>query len=305
MNQQQVNQTQAQNDRQKQFDALYSDLSQPGAFTSKIRRYLRQNVIHSLHKSKRRNFPRRKIITYYPGNIIQSDLIDMQKYSSSNSGFNFILVVIDCFSKKLWTRPLKSKRGSETANSLRSIFESMKYPVQSIIFDEGLEYVNQHVSLLLREYNIHSYHIRTKHKASTAERVNQTIKHILWKYFTKTHRYRWIDVLEKITENYNNTYHRTIKMTPNQVTWSNRAEVFKTMFPRIKSKITCRLEKNDKVRIALNKDIFEKGYTKNWSDEIFIIEQVFQKNGICWYRVRDQQGNIYPKTKYFYQLNKV
>ena len=98
-----VNQPQAQNDRQKQFDALYSDLSQPGAFTSKIRRYLRQNVVHSLHKNKRRNFPRRKIITYYPGNIIQSDLIDMQKYSSSNSGFNFILVVIDCFSQKLWT----------------------------------------------------------------------------------------------------------------------------------------------------------------------------------------------------------
>ena len=293
------------NSTQNQFDELYQDLSQPGAFTAKIKRYLRKNVIHSLHKQKRRNFPRRKVVTYFPGNIVQSDLIDMQKYSSSNSGYNFILVVIDCFSKKLWTRPLKSKSGSETANAMRSIFESMKYPVQSIIFDEGLEYVNKNVSLLLKEYNIFWYHIRTQHKASTAERVNQTIKRMLWKMFTATNRKRWIDVLDKVTKNYNNTYHTSIKMAPNDVTWSNRAKVFKTMFPNIKSKISCRLEKDDQVRIALNKNIFEKGYTQNWSTEIYLIDHVFQKNGICWYRLKDQNGQTYSKTKYFYQLNKV
>ena len=292
-------------DAQKQFNALYQDLSQPGAFTSKIRRYLRQNVIHSIHKSKRRNFPRRRIVTYFPGNIIQSDLIDLQKYASSNSGYNYILVVIDCFSKKLWTRPLKTKSGKETADGLRSIFESMKYPVQSIIFDEGLEYVNKYVSMLLQEYNIYSYHIRTQHKASTAERVNQTIKKIIWKYFSQTNRHRWVDILDKLTDNYNKTYHTTIKMTPNEVTWENRSKVFKTMFPKIKSKISCRLKKGDKVRIALNKNIFEKGYTQNWSSDIFVIDQVFQKNGICWYRLKDKNGEIYSKSKYFFQLNKV
>ena len=79
----------------------------------------------------------------------------------------------------------------------------MKYPVQTIIFDEGLEYVNKYVNFLLKEYKIHSYHLRTQHKASSAERVNQTLKKILWKYFTKTGRNRWIDVLDKVTENYN------------------------------------------------------------------------------------------------------
>ena len=76
----------------------------------------------------------------------------MQKFSGSNSGYNYILVVIDCFSKKLWTRPLKTKRGQETAQALRSILESMKYPVQTMIFDEGLEYVNQYVSNLLNVF---------------------------------------------------------------------------------------------------------------------------------------------------------
>ena len=289
---------------QSEFDKIYRNLVHPGAYTKKLLRYFRKNQTHSLHRGVRTNFPRRKIITHYPGQIVQSDLIDMQKLSASNSGYNFILVFIDCFSKKLWTEPLKNKTGIETASALRNIFQRITFPVQSIIIDEGLEYKNQHVMSLFREFNIHHYHIRTKLKASSAERVNRTLKGIIWKHFTETNRKRWIDILQDLTANYNNTYHSTIKMTPNQVTWENREKVFKTMFPKIESVVTCRLNKGDKVRIALNKEIFEKKYTPNWSKDIFTIVKAFQKNGVCWYRLRDNKGNIYPKTKYFFQLNK-
>ena len=292
-------------DGQAYFDKLYSDLTQPGAYTNKLLKYLRRNKTHSLFKRKRRKFPRRRIITRYPGNIVQSDLIDMQKFSGSNSGYNYILVVIDCFSKKLWTRPLKTKQGQETADALRSILESMRYPVQTMIFDEGLEYVNKYVSNLLNEFNIHSYHIKSRLKASTAERVNRTIKQALWKIFHETKKTRWVDVIDSIVDNYNKTYHTTIKMAPDEVTWENRKQVFENSFPKIKDRITCRLKKGDKVRVQLNKDLFEKGFTQNWSDDIFTIEASFQKNGVCWYRIKDEQGNIYPKYKYFYELNKV
>ena len=290
---------------QNSFDTIYKDLVHPGAYTKKLLRYLRKNQTHSLHRGVRSRFPRRKIVTHYPGQIVQSDLIDMQKFSGSNSGYNFILVVIDCFSKKLWTEPLKNKSGLETASALRRIIDRIDFPIQSLIIDEGLEYKNQHVNLLLREFNIHSYHIKTKLKASSAERVNRTLKGIIWKHFTETNRKRWIDILQPMTENYNKTFHSTIKMTPNQVTWENREKVFKTMFPKINSVVNCRLKKGDSVRIALNKEIFEKKYTPNWSKDIFTIASVFQKNGVCWYRLRDDKGNIYPKTKYFYQLNLV
>ena len=267
--------------------------------------YLRKNKVHSLHKPIRKKFPRRKIVTQFPGQIVQSDLIDMQKYSSKNSGFNFILVVIDCFSKKLWTYSLKSKRGKETADGLRHIFLQMKYPVQTIIFDQGLEYVNQYVNMLLNEFSIHSYHIKSKHKASTAERVNKTIKQSIWKYFTETSKERWVDTIDDIVSNYNQTYHNTIKMAPHDVTWENRKQVFKIMFPNIHSRITCQLKKGDKVRVALNKDIFEKSFTQGWSKEVFKIIKTFQSNGVCWYRIVDKSNKVYPKGKYFYELNKV
>ena len=149
---------------QDKFDSLYSDLAQPGAFTQKIKLYLRKNQTHSLHRPKRKKFPRRRIITHFPGQIIQSDLIDMQKYSNKNNGFNYILVVIDCFSKFLWCYALKNKSGLRTSFGLRTIFSKMKYPVQTIIFDQDLEYVNTLVNDLLKERGIHSYHIMTKKK---------------------------------------------------------------------------------------------------------------------------------------------
>ena len=113
-------------DNQHKFDALNSDLAQPGACTQKIKLYLRKNVTHSLHRPKQENFSRRSIISYYPGQIIQFDLIDMQKYSTNNNEFNYILVVIDCFSKYLWCVALKTRSAFETSTGLRTIFYKMK-----------------------------------------------------------------------------------------------------------------------------------------------------------------------------------
>ena len=278
---------------------------QPGSFSNKIAMYLRKNETHSLHRPKRKKFPRRKIMTHYPGQIVQSDLIDMQQFSRVNSGFNYILVVIDCFSKFLWCIPLRTKTAKDTGSGLRSIFNSMKFPVQTIIFDQGLEYVNSVVQNLLKERGVYSYHILTKTKASSAERVIKTIKHIIWKIFTHNKNNRWIDILEDLTINYNNTYHKSIKMKPIEVTWENKKKVFKTLYPKKSFKVHCRLNKGDKVRIALNKNIFDKGFTQNWGKEIFEIVKVFQKHGVCWYRLKDKDGNINSKQKYFEQLNQV
>ena len=94
-------------------------------------------------------------------------------------------------------------------------------------------------------------------------------------------------------------------MKPNDVTWHNRKTVFKNAFPDINDRIDCRLKKGDQVRVVLNKETFDKSYKVNWSEDIFTIVRVFQRSGVCWYRLKDQNGNIYPKGKYFYQLNKV
>ena len=81
-----------------------------------------------------------------------------------------------------------------------------------------------------------------------------------------------------MVSDYNATPHSTHKLPPQDVDHTNRDEVYKKLYPSISIKTVCKLQIGDKVRKIIEKDIFEKGYTQNWSDQIFIIAKVKQKN---------------------------
>ena len=236
---------------------------------------------------------------------MEMDLIEMRQISGNNRNYKYILLAIDLFSKKIWLRKMKTKSGPETADAIKSILVSMEYPPQTVIFDEGLEFYNRYVDLLFSQYSIHYYSIKSSTKAGAAERANRTIKSMIWKYFTEFRTKTWVNKLSEFESTYNNTYHRVIKRAPNEVTWADRKKVFKLMYPKIHDRIKCKLQVNDKVRVAIKKSIFEKGYTQNWSKDIFTIFKVKQRAGVCWYRIKDQAGNLYPKGKYYYDLNLV
>ena len=290
---------------QQAFDQVYHDLAQPGSFTRKIEKYLRANQTHSLHKPRRKKFKRRRIIVYYPSQIVEMDLIEMRQISGNNRNYKYILLAIDLFSKKIWLRKMKTKSGPETADAIKSILVSMEYPPQTVIFDEGLEFYNRYVDMLFSQYSIHYYSIKSSTKAGAAERANRTIKSMIWKFFTEFKTKTWVNKLNEFESTYNNTYHRIIKRSPNEVTWADRKKIFKLMYPNIDDRIDCKLQVNDKVRVALKKSIFEKGYTQNWTKEIFTVVKVRQRSGVCWYRIKDQAGNLLPKGKYYYELNLV
>ena len=91
---------------------------------------------------------------------------------------------------------------------------------------------------------------------------------------------KYISKLDDIVNEYNNTYHRTIKMKPVDVkdnTYINSMELHSIKDPKFKV--------GDHVRISKYKSIFAKGYTPNWSEEVFIIKKV--KNIVPWTYVID------------------
>ena len=63
-----------------------------------------------LHKSKRKNYPRRKIIVNHIDEIFAVDLVEMQKFAKLNKGYRYLLTCIDIFSKYSWVIPLKDKK---------------------------------------------------------------------------------------------------------------------------------------------------------------------------------------------------
>lgn len=137
------------------------------------------------------------------------------------------------------------------------------------------------------------------------ERVNRTIKSRIQKYFHQNNTKKWIDIYEDVVSNYNNTPHSATGVAPNQVTEINRDEVYKRLYPDILLRTVCKLKVGDKVRKILEKDIFEKGYTKNWSEEIYTISKVKQSNGVCYYYLTDLDNKSLPGIFYYFQLNLV
>ena len=83
------------------------------------------------------------------------------------------------------------------------------------------------------------------------------------RYFTATKSTNWVKVLQNFTNNINNTINRTIEFAPADVDYSNVEEIRKRLYPKMKNPKPCRFKVNDIVRIALDKNLFQKGYEQS------------------------------------------
>lgn len=80
----------------------------------------------------------------------------------------------------------------------------------------------------MKKYNINHYSTFSKLKASICERLNRTLLNKVWKKFHLNGNHKWVNVLDKITTEYNNSVHRTIKMRPIDVNTSNEKQLLES-----------------------------------------------------------------------------
>ena len=274
----------------KKLQALYDDITKTPSFSAKINDFLKKHELHSKHRRiVKKKFPRRRVIARFPFEIFMADLIEYPQYKTINKGFVYILLLIDCFTKKIYLAPMKKKDKEHSAAAFESIFKDFDdFPV-NLVTDGGKEFFNSSVSKVFHNYGINHYKTptRTKWKASMAERAIQTIKNRLQKYFVLNGKHVWIDVIQQVAKNYNLTPHSTHKLPPQDVTHENREQVYKQLFPDKTLTKICRLKAGDKVRTIKEKTDFEKGYTQKWPDQIYTIKYVRQSGGVCWYILED------------------
>ena len=210
--------------------------------------------------------------------IWAADLVEMQKFSKWNKGVKYLLMVIDVFSKYGWIRSLKDKKTETVSEAFDDIFESKRKP-QMLWTDKGSEFISKHFKEFLKSKAITLYHTENEEKSSVVERWNKTIKNRMWKMFTvsnNTHVY--FDKIDKIATDYNNTRHSSIKMTPVEANKKkNESKVWYNLYSDL---IYLKPGQpafaiGDKVRISKYKrQVFDKGYTPNWTEEIFVIDKV-------------------------------
>ena len=106
-------------------------------------------------------------------------------------------------------------------------------------------------------------------KSVVAERFIRTLRNKLYKHMTATGKNVYYDVLDDVVNEYNYTKHNTIKMKPKDVKNDN-----KRVYIDEHTEKDSRFKVGDRVRISKFKNIFAKGYTPNWSKEIFIVDKI-------------------------------
>ena len=122
-------------------------------------------------------------------------------------------------------------------------------------------------------------------KSVVAERFIRTLKNKIFKHMTAILKNVYLDVLDDIVNKYNNTVHKTIKMKTIDVSdsYAEYNEDFNKKDPKFKV--------GYHVRISEYNNIFAKGYTPNWPEEVFVISKI--KNTVPWTYVI--AGSFYEK----------
>ena len=105
-------------------------------------------------------------------------------------------------------------------------------------------------------------------KSVVAERFIRTLKNKLYKHIMATGKNVYYDVLDDVVNECNNTRHNTIKMRPKDVRDNKRVYIDEHNGKNSRFKVS------DRIRISKFKNIFARGYTSNWSRDMFIVNKI-------------------------------
>ena len=108
----------------------------------------------------------------------------------------------------------------------------------------------------------------------------------------------YIDKLDDLVNEYNNTYTNTFKIEPANV--KSSAHIDSDAKNNDKHP---KLEVSYHVRKSKYKNVFSKDYNPNWSEEVFVIKKV--KNAVPWtYTISDLNGEKILGTFYEEEIQK-
>ena len=223
-----------------------------------------------------------------------SDLKQYRKYDRLgtktfrlNKGYKYGLVCIDIFTKFAQVKLLKKKSAQETLEATLEIFKKMGRP-EMVYTDEGGEFKGVFLDKML---DLGVIPVMTLTHASFAERFIKTFKGRLYPYLNAVDTKVYYNVVDKIVENYNNTYHSVIRMTPLEATQPRREKevrqnIYETYLKK-KGKLFKKQEfkKGDLVRYIVKKELFSKDYEPSYSKDTATVEEVGEEPGDVYIRL--------------------
>ena len=189
-----------------------------GIPVKRVEVWLRGQRSYTLHRPARKaGYKTRPYRTGGVDQQWQSNLVDMQVEAKYNNGYQYILTVIDIFSRYAWARPIKTKSPQHVKIGFDDIFSASNRKPLKLQTDQGLEFESNTMREYFNNLPIHQFSVKSQFKAAIVERFNRTLKTKMWNYFTYANTRKWLDVLPKLVSGYNKAVNRGIDMAPEDV----------------------------------------------------------------------------------------
>ena len=109
---------------------------------------------------------------------------------------------------------MKDKKGVSIVDAFQVMLDKSGCKPNNIWVDKGSEFYNSSFKKWLKDNDIEMYSIHNEGKSIVAERFIRTLMTKICKYMTSVSKNLYIDKLNDIVNEYNNTYHSTIKIKP-------------------------------------------------------------------------------------------
>ena len=170
---------------------------------------------------------------------------------------------------------LKRQKGIAIVNVFQKILDNSTRKSNKIWLDKGSEFHICSLEKWLKDNDIEFYSTHNEGKSLVAERFIRTFKNKSYNHIKAVSKSLYIDELYDIVNEYNNTYHRTIKMKPIEAKDNTYIEYIKDVNDKDPN-----FKVGNHVRISKLENIFAKRYTRNWSEDVFVVKEV--KNTVPW-----------------------
>ena len=230
--------------------------------------FLRTQPTYGLYKPARRRYQRNPIITHYCGEVVQIDIMDMQRHRAENDGYLYALLSYDTYSKYLSSYPLKDRKPISVIVGLKDLIANLPFSIANIYWDKEGSFLSRIVQKWLKDNDIRNYTTTSQVKAPSVERVIRTIRSANARYFKSTETERWLDYLPLFVSNYNNRDHSTTKFKP--IDMANDPMLLVPVKRQRKRKGIARIPPiGSFVRLNKLRNLFEKESRGTWSQEIF------------------------------------
>ena len=296
-------------------DRLYKIAKKEGKHKishSQIKRWIQKQESYSLNKGVKRKFQRGRVVVEGIDDQFDIDLASLIYYADDNDGYKYLLVVIDIFSRYGWVEPLKDKTAKEIVKAFDKILQEGRIP-KRLRSDAAKDFTSEQFQKYVKSKNITHFVTHTEKQANYVERFIKTLKSKIFKYMVEKNSPRYIDVLPKIVESYNRTWHSGIRSEPINVNKTNEKQLWWQMYwpkepydpNKKKHEIKYAFKIGDRVRTTFLRRPFQREYDTRWTGEIFKITRRFMRQGQPIYKLVDWYNNPVKGTFYQKELQKI